>query len=146
MHVSAISPRRLVRAVALGGLLLALAIPPATLAGNGNNGTVKVDDPTEDGAPITANDPKVGCSFGLQFLFGDSGQSGSWQIRRVDDGTVVDSGLYSAGSDGAATATATVPGAGHYKLFWDGDTGKHDKQKVFQSDCDGNGGGETVDQ
>src|SRR5207249_1539265 len=32
---------------------------------------------------------------------------------------------------------------GHYKLFWDGDTGKHDKMKVFWVECEAQGGGES---
>lgn len=145
MHLTTLDRRSLARAVAVGGLVAALAIPPATLAGNGNNGTVKIHDGAVESPADTANDPKVGCVFHLHFMFGDADQAGSWEIRSWPDGGVVDAGGYAA-VDGEAFAIATVPSAGLYKLFWDGDTGKHDKHKVFKSDCDDNGGGESVDQ
>lgn len=144
--MSVLTRRRLARAAAVSGLVLALAIPPATLANDGNNGTVKIHDGALESPARTANDPKVGCVFHLHFLFGDADQSGWWEIRPVGSDTPVREGQYHTGGDGEADATVTNLDAGHYKLFWDGDTGKHDKHKVFKSDCEGNGGGETVDQ
>src|SRR5690349_9419714 len=47
-------------------------------------------------------------------------------------------GTYDTAGDGEdrqpEQGTYSLPD-GHYKLFWDGDTGKHDKMKVFWVDC-----------
>jgi hypothetical protein len=68
-------------------------------------------------------------------------QSGEWHIEvwaPGDKGVLALSGSYDTAGDGEdrqpASGTYSLPN-GHYKLFWDGDEGKHDKQKVFWVDC-----------
>jgi hypothetical protein len=125
-------------------LALALASPSATsvAARNapGNNGTVKVHDGAGEPRPEIRNQPHV-CTFHLHFFFGDDQQSGSWEIQRWapgPKGQVVLSGTYDTAGDGEdrqpRQGAYSLPN-GHYKLFWDGDTGRHDKQKVFWVKC-----------
>ena len=156
MHRSTPKRTRLARTVVGSAVVLALATAPAAFAKDvaGNNGTVKIHDGPGETSPVTHNDPHVGCDFHLHFMFGDDVQSGDWEIRSwspTGNRAVVDDGMYATGVDGEDRQDASVPAAGHYKLFWAGDTDKHAKQKVFWSDCEGgsdNGGGdgENVDQ
>jgi hypothetical protein len=126
-------------------IVLMLAFAPGALAKDapGNNGTVKIHSAGEAETTMR-NEPHVGCDFHMDFFFGDSDQTGIWEIQSwppTGDGTVVASGTYDATGDGQDRESASLPG-GHYKLFWDGDTGKNDKHKTFWVDCpDGGGGG-----
>jgi hypothetical protein len=127
------------------GLLGMLAIAgPAALAAHpdtaGNNGTVKIHDGAGEPSPEILNEPQV-CTFHLHFFFADPEQSGTWQIQEWspgDKGAVVWTGTYDTFGDGEdrqpATGAISLPD-GHYKLFWDGDTSKHDKMKVFWVRC-----------
>ena len=118
---------------------------PSVLANDtpGNNGTVKIHDGNTEKEPgELRNEPHV-CTFHLHFYFADPEQAGTWEIQEWaptgTKGAVVLSGRYDTLGDGEdrqppAPDVYTLPG-GHYKLFWDGDTGKHDKMKVFWVDC-----------
>ena len=118
---------------------------PSVLANDtpGNNGTVKIHvGNTEKEPGEVRNEPHV-CTFHLHFYFADPEQAGTWEIQEWaptgTKGTVVLSGTYDTLGDGQdrqppAPDVYTLPD-GHYKLFWDGDTGKHDKMKVFWVDC-----------
>ena len=118
---------------------------PSVLANDtpGNNGTVKIHvGNTEKEPGEVRNEPHV-CTFHLHFYFADPEQTGTWEIQEWaptgTKGTVVLSGTYDTLGDGEdrqppAPDVYTLPD-GHYKLFWDGDTGKHDKMKVFWVDC-----------
>jgi len=144
---------RIVRAGALAaaGLLGALTLAgPAVLAAHpdtsGNNGTVKIHDGAGEPSPEVKNQPHV-CTFHLHFFFADPVQAGSWEIQKWSPGpkgAVVLSGTYDTAGDGEdrqpETGAYSLPD-GHYKLFWDGDTGKHDKMKVFWVECPPTAGG-----
>lgn len=118
---------------------------PSVLANDtpGNNGTVKIHDGNTEKEPgEVRNEPHV-CTFHLHFYFADPEQAGTWEIQEWaptgTKGAVVLSGTYDTLGDGEdrqppAPDVYTLPD-GHYKLFWDGDTGKHDKMKVFWVDC-----------
>ena len=135
-----------VGALLTAGLLgtLSMAGPPALAAAHpdtpGNNGTVKIHDGAGEPSPEVRNQPHV-CTFHLHFFFADPEQSGAWEIQEWspgDKGVVVMTGTYDTVGDG--DDRQPEPGAyklpdGHYKLFWDGDTGKHDKMKVFWVRC-----------
>jgi hypothetical protein len=136
--------------VAIGTIaLLVFAFAPAVAAkaGPGNNGTVKIHDGAGESEPVTQNEPHVGCSFHLHFLFGDGLQAGSWEIQSwppTGDRTTVMGPLpYAASADGEDrypdSGAISLP-SGHYKLFWDGDSGKNDKHKTFWVDCEDGGG------
>jgi hypothetical protein len=142
---------------AVGALLLGAAIAPTSFASTatGNNGTVKIHDGATEEEPIVHNEPHV-CTFHLHFFFADPFQAGAWEIQKWspgDKGEVVMSGTYNtnpSGEDRQPEEGAYTLDPGHYKLFWDGDTGKHDKMKVFWVDCasptgspTGSGAGET---
>ena len=128
------------------------AIGPGALAAQGdgppgNNGTVKIHEGAGEPSPEVRNQPHV-CTFHLHFFFADPEQSGSWEIQEWapgdNKGDVVLEGSYDTAGDGEDRQPAT--GAyrlddGHYKLFWDGDVGKHDKMKVFWVDCPPQGAG-----
>ncbi len=143
----------------IGLVLAALAIAPAAMAKTtaGNNGTVKIhDDGASETSPVTRNEPHVGCDFHMHFLFADDEP----ERRLADRGVVADRVQVRRGrerlvrlanGDGEAIVDGPSLSAGHYKLSWDGDTGKGPKHKVFwvKGDCGGgggNGGGETIDQ
>jgi hypothetical protein len=133
------------------GLLIAVLLAlfagfgPSALANDtpGNNGTVKIHEGNTEKEPgEVRNEPHV-CTFHLHFYFADPEQSGTWEIQEWaptgTKGTVVLDGTYDTHGDGedrqpAAPDVYTLPD-GHYKLFWDGDTDKHDKMKVFWVDC-----------
>jgi hypothetical protein len=131
------------------GLLAAIVLaavaglsPSALAAGPGNNGTVKIHDgATEHDAGVVRNEPHV-CTFHLHFFFADPFESGTWEIRAWsptgDKGTIARSGTYDTSAGGEdrrpATGTYALPD-GHYKLFWAGDTDKHDKMKTFWVAC-----------
>ena len=131
----------------LAAILLALyaGIGPSALAHQdttGNNGTVKIHDGAGEPSPSEVrNEPHV-CTFHLHFYFADPVQAGSWEIQEWaptgQKGTVVMTGTYDTAGDGEdrqpEQGAYSLPD-GHYKLFWDGDTGKHDKMKVFWVDC-----------
>ena len=131
----------------LAAILLALyaGIGPSALAHQdttGNNGTVKVHDGAGEPSPSEVrNEPHV-CTFHLHFYFADPVQAGSWEIQEWaptgQKGTVVMTGTYDTAGDGQdrqpEQGAYSLPD-GHYKLFWDGDTSKHDKMKVFWVDC-----------
>jgi hypothetical protein len=127
---------------AVGALLLGAALAPASEASTatGNNGTVKIHDGATETEPIVHNEPHV-CTFHLHFFFADPFQAGAWEIQKWapgDKGEVVLSGTYNtnpSGEDRQPEEGAYRLDPGHYKLFWDGDTGKHDKMKVFWVDC-----------
>jgi hypothetical protein len=118
---------------------------PSVLANDtpGNNGTVKIHEGNTEKEPgEVRNEPHV-CTFHLHFYFADPEQAGTWEIQQWaptgTKGTVVLSGTYDTHGDGEdrqppAPDVYSLPD-GHYKLFWDGDTGKHDKMKVFWVDC-----------
>lgn len=144
---------RVVRAGALAaaGLLGAITIAgPTVLAAHpdtsGNNGTVKIHDGAGEPSPEVKNQPQV-CTFHLHFFFADPVQAGSWEIQKWSPGAkgaVVLSGAYDTAGDGEdrqpETGAYSLPD-GHYKLFWDGDTDKHDKMKVFWVRCAPSTGG-----
>jgi hypothetical protein len=136
----------ILRLALIGAAILILAAAPAVFAKDapGNNGTVKIHDGFTEADPVTQNEPHVGCGFHMHFMFGDTDQTGTWDIRSwppTGDGTVVLSGTYDATGDGEDRRDATLT-SGHYKLSWAGDTDKHAKQKTFWVDCvDGGGGG-----
>jgi hypothetical protein len=123
-------------------LLLGAALAPASEASTatGNNGTVKIHDGATEEEPIVHNEPHV-CTFHLHFFFADPFQAGAWEIQKWspgDKGEVVLSGTYNtnpSGEDRQPEQGAYSLDPGHYRLFWDGDTGKHDKMKVFWVDC-----------
>jgi hypothetical protein len=138
------------RFVRVGGLLaagllgtLAMAGPSALAAHPdtpGNNGTVKIHDGAGEPSPDVQNQPHV-CTFHLHFFFADPEQSGAWEIQEWspgDKGVVVMTGTYDTVGDGEdrqpESGAYSLPD-GHYKLFWDGDAGKHDKMKVFWVRC-----------
>lgn len=132
-------------ALCVVALVLALTLAPAAGAKDspGNNGTVKVHDGDAESERVTQNEPKVGCSFHLHFMFGDDQQTGFWEIRSAPptgDGSVVAAGPYDTMGDGEArypeAGTSSLP-SGHYKLSWGGDAGKNDKYKTFWVDCEG---------
>ena len=129
--------------LAVGSLLAVALLAPASNATQetGNNGTVKIHEGATETEPIVRNEPHV-CTFHLHFFFADPFQAGSWEIQEWspgDKGTVVLAGTYDTAGDGEdrqpAEGAYELPD-GHYKLFWDGDTDKHDKMKVFWVDCD----------
>jgi hypothetical protein len=135
-----------VGALLTAGLLgtLAMAGPTALAAAHpdtpGNNGTVKIHDGAGEPSPEVRNQPHV-CTFHLHFFFADPEQSGTWEIQEWspgDKGVVVLTGTYDTVGDGQdrqpETGAYSLPD-GHYKLFWDGDTAKHDKMKVFWVRC-----------
>jgi hypothetical protein len=117
------------------------AVGVAASRETGNNGTVKVHEGGGEPHPEVRNQPHV-CKFHLHFFFADAGQSGNWEIQKWapgPKGAVVLSGKYETDSNGE-DRDPDSPGFyelpdGHYKLFWDGDTGKHDKMKVFWVKC-----------
>jgi hypothetical protein len=131
------------RAVRLGGAALlvgALTIGSATVvaAGNGNNGTVKIQEGATNAEPITRNEPHV-CTFHMLFLFADGGQAGDWTIDQQaptgNDQSVL-SGSYVTDANGErATVEYGLP-IGHYTLNWDGRNDHNQKHKTFWVTCD----------
>lgn len=142
--------RRLGATIAIVSLLTAISAT-SVLAGNGNNGTVKIQEGAANAEPITRNEPHV-CTFHMLFLFADGGQTGNWAIDQQaptgGDESVL-SGSYSTDADGQfATVEYGLP-AGHYTLNWDGRNDHNQKHKTFWVTCDnpagpigGGGGGE----
>jgi len=123
-------------------LLLGAAIAPTSFASTatGINGTVKIHDGATEEEPIVHNEPHV-CTFHLHFFFAGPFQAGAWEIQKWspgDKGEVVMSDTYNtnpSGEDRQPEEGAYTFDPGHYKLFWDGYTGKHDRMKVFWVDC-----------
>lgn len=140
--------RRLGATIAIVSLLTAISAT-SVLAGNGNNGTVKIQEGAANAEPITKNEPHV-CTFHLLFLFADAGQTGDWTIDQqppTGRETVL-SGSYTTEADGHyATVEYGLP-AGHYTLNWDGRNDHNQKHKTFWVTCEnpagpiGGGGGE----
>lgn len=131
-------------------VFLVVGAPTGAAARDGNNGTVKTHEGAGETDPITRNEPHV-CGFHLHFLNGDPGWWGRWQIRAwpPSDGArpVVLSGTYlldAGGQDREPGSGAYSLPNGHYKLYWDGDLGKHPKQKVFWVDCPEGGAGDVA--
>jgi hypothetical protein len=118
----------------------------------GNNGTVKIHEGADEPSPSEVrNEPHV-CTFHLHFYFADPEQAGNWEIQEWaptgEKGKIVKAGTYDTAGDGEdrdpASGAYDLPD-GHYKLFWDGDDGKHDKMKVFWVEC-GTSGGEQPEE
>jgi hypothetical protein len=135
------------RAAVIAGALT-IATAGLALAGNGNNGTVKIHDGASDDAPVVKNEPHV-CTFHLHFFFADAGQAGDWQIEAhapTGDGTVL-SGSYLTDANGEDETVEMGLPIGHYKLYWDGRNDHNQKHKTFWVTCDnppgpiGGGGG-----
>jgi hypothetical protein len=143
------SLRRLGATIAIVSLLTAFSAS-SVLAGNGNNGTVKIQEGAANAEPITRNEPHV-CTFHMLFLFADGGQTGDWTIDQQaptgSDQSVL-SGSYVTNADGQfATVEYGLP-VGHYTLNWDGRNSQNQKHKTFWVTCDnpagpidGGGGG-----
>jgi hypothetical protein len=124
--------------------------PASIVAGNGNNGTVKVHEGAlaTDTAPEIRNEPHV-CTFHLHFFFADGGQTGDWSIDQqspTGSAVAVLSGSYATAPNGEfATVEYGLP-VGHYKLYWDGRNEQNQKHKTFWVTCEnvpGPIGGET---
>jgi hypothetical protein len=128
---------RLRLAIAFGTLLACLSVS-TVLAGDGNNGTVKIHDASVAADPITKNEPHV-CTFDIQFLFADAGQVGGWWIDQQPptgrDASGV-SGSYTADANGAFQTGAYGLPAGHYQLSWQGRNDQNVKHKTFWVTCD----------
>lgn len=112
---------------ALFGVFAALALSASVaLAAPGNNGTIKVHDSPGEPSPEVKNEPHVGCPFHFHFFFADAGQSGTWWVMEwPPTGAMVFSGLagsYTTDSNGEYVTGDLQLDAGHYKLYWDGDT------------------------
>ena len=119
-------------------LLLALGVPSSVAAAPGNNGTLKIHDAFEPD-PVIKNEPHVDCPFHAHFFFADPDQEGDWWIQEwspSDKGTLVWDGSYDTGSDGEYVTGTISLDAGHYKIFWEGSTGKTIKHKAFWVDND----------
>jgi hypothetical protein len=138
---------RLTGAALLVGALT-LGSVSVVAAGNGNNGTVKIQEGATNAEPITRNEPHV-CTFHMLFLFADARQEGDWTIsQHAPTGSAeVLSGSYLTGADGSyATVEYGLP-IGHYKLSWDGRNDHNQKHKTFWVTCEnpagpiGGGGG-----
>lgn len=142
------------RAARLGGAALlvgalTLASVSVVAAGNGNNGTVKIQEGAANAEPITKNEPHV-CTFHMLFLFADAGQSGDWQIDQqapTGSANAVLSGGYLTGADGSYSTVEYGLPIGHYKLSWDGRNDHNQKHKTFWVTCENpagpiGGGGE----
>jgi len=126
---------------ASAALLLA---PAAHAAVPGDNGTVKIHDATT-GEELRKNEPHV-CTFYLDAFGFDGVQEVDWHIEAwaptaAAKGETVKSGDITLDAKGhGRTDDLSLPD-GHYKLFWnfDGEKGAA-KQKVFWTDCAGEGG------
>jgi hypothetical protein len=118
------------RARTVGGALLgvfaAFALSASVaLAAPGNNGTVKVHDSPGEPSPEIKNQPHVDCPFHFHFFFADAFQSGDWWVvswSPTGDGSVVLTGSYTTDSNGEYVTPDQQLDAGHYKLYWEGDT------------------------
>lgn len=129
--------------------LLAVWSTSFALAGNGNNGTVKVHEGATDTEPVIKNEPHV-CTFHLHFFFADAGQQGSWWIDQQSptggDPSVL-TGTYITDANGEYTTVEYGLPAGHYTLNWEGRNDQNIKHKTFWVTCDnpagpiGGGGG-----
>jgi hypothetical protein len=129
------------------GLILGIALVslPSTvaLAGNGNNGTVKVHDGATDSEPVIKNEPHV-CTFHLHFFFADAGQDGQWRIDEqspTGDASSVLAGTYLTDANGEDQTVEYELPIGHYKLFWQGRNEQNVKHKTFWVTCEPGGGG-----
>ncbi len=110
----------------------------AALAGDGNNGTVKIQEGASNAEPITKNEPHV-CTFHMLFLFADADQAGDWSIDQqppTGDVASVLSGSYLTDANGEyATVEYGLP-IGHYTLNWDGRNDQNIKHKTFWVTCE----------
>ena len=129
---------------------LGISAVSSVSAGNGNNGTVKVQEGLTNAEPITKNEPHV-CTFHLLFLFADAGQEGSWTIDQQPPTGRLQSvliGTYMTDANGEfATEQFGLP-IGHYSLTWEGRNDQNNKHKTFWVTCEnpagpfpGGGGG-----
>jgi hypothetical protein len=126
---------------ALLGVVAAFALSASVALGApGNNGTIKVHDEREP-SPVVKNEPHVDCPFHFHFFFADANQSGDWWVLTWapgDKGVLVASGSYTTLSNGEFITEDLTLNAGHYKLYWEGDTtpggNQPIKHKVFWVD------------
>jgi hypothetical protein len=139
---SVLRSARLARALILGVALVSISATVA-LAGNGNNGTVKVHDGATDSEPGIKNEPHV-CTFHLHFFFADAGQAGEWRIDEqspTGDASSVLAGTYLTAANGEDQTIEYELPIGHYKLFWQGRNEHNVKHKTFWVTCEPGGGG-----
>ncbi len=131
------------RRARIGGVIVASILTLAlsstvVLAGNGNNGTVKVQEGGSNAEPVTRNEPHV-CTFHLLFLFADAGQSGAWSIDQqppTGRAPSILSGTYLTDANGQDTTVELGLPIGHYSLDWDGRNDQNVKHKTFWVTCD----------
>jgi hypothetical protein len=123
--------------------ILAVWSTSMAVAGNGNNGTVKVHDGSTDTEPVIKNEPHL-CTFHLHFFFADANQEGRWWIDQQSptggDPSGV-SGTYFTEPNGEYTTVEYGLPAGHYTLNWEGRNLQNIKHKTFWVTCDNNPGG-----
>jgi hypothetical protein len=119
---------------ALLGVAAAFALSTSVAFGApGNNGTIKVHDDREP-SPEVKNQPHVDCPFHFHFFFADAAQAGDWWVMVwPPTGPMTFSGLagsYLTDSNGEYVTGDLVLDAGHYKLFWEGDTTPGGQQPI----------------
>ena len=117
----------------------------------GNNGTLKIHEGTDHGAPPRTdrnNEPHV-CLFHLHGFNFDASSSGYYRIRQqapTGTATVIEGGQWAANASGEwITGQLSLPN-GHYKALakqTDPRTPGGEKQKVFWVECSGAGSGEN---
>lgn len=140
--LSVLRSARLGRALILGVVLVSLS-STVVLAGDGNNGTVKVHDGATDSEPVVKNEPHV-CTFHLHFFFADAAQSGDWRIDQQPPTGRDSSGLAGTYLTDASGEYQTVEyglPVGHYNLSWQGRNAQNVKHKTFWVTCEGEPGG-----
>ncbi len=133
--------RPIVRAIAMAGLLVALSAS-AVLAGDGNNGTVKIHEGATDVATTLREDAHV-CTFHVHFFFADAGQAGDWSIDQAPPtGTApaIITGSYLTDSSGEYQTVELGLPIGHYDLSWEGRNDQNVKHKSFWVTCDNSPG------
>ncbi len=127
--------------LALGATLalMAVALLPSAVMAEGNAGTVKVKDDSDNGG--MDNQPHVGCTFSVEG-FNMAAASGTIVIENWPPGGDRSEALNSTWTADAQSDSSgnhfiagefTLPD-GHYKVFAS-NTGGHDKMKVFWVDC-----------
>jgi hypothetical protein len=137
--------------------LVALLVAPGALLAQpdpgppGNNGTVKIHEGMDhsDPPPTDRNHEPHVCTFHIHGFNFDSGETGVWRIydwAPTGDGTLVDSGSWTADADGEWMSGLKELPDGHYRLVWeipgDGNDDKDndttaDKHKMFWVECPG---------
>jgi hypothetical protein len=138
--MSTSSDRRAVRATSalLLGLLLVALSSATVLAGDGNNGTVKVHEGATDAERLVNEESHV-CTFHLHFFFADAGQSGTWWIdQAAPTGTapLIITGTYSTDANGEYQTVELGAPVGHYSLSWEGRDDQNIKSKTFWVTCE----------